>query len=62
MSGCNFRQTGRSICMCSGWVCNWSLLEVPGVGHDGMRMLAMNRCSAPLSGLTMDVWWSQQGA
>jgi len=47
--GHNFYRTARELAQARGWAFNWTLLEVPDVGHSGRRMLGSSEAATALS-------------
>jgi len=40
---------GKALAQSRGWPFNWRLIELPGVGHDGQKMLAAPQASEALA-------------
>ena len=49
--GQNAFRTAQAVAASRGWPLRWSLIEVPGVGHDAARMLAASQTDAALQPL-----------
>jgi pimeloyl-ACP methyl ester carboxylesterase len=47
--GHNVYRAARELAQSRGWPFHWTLLEVPGVGHSGRRMLGSSEATAALS-------------
>jgi pimeloyl-ACP methyl ester carboxylesterase len=46
--GLNVFAAGKALAQSRGWPFNWRLVELPGVGHDGQKMLAAPQASDAL--------------
>jgi dienelactone hydrolase len=47
--GLNVFKAGKALAQTRGWPFNWRLVELPGVGHDGEKMLAAPHASDALT-------------
>jgi hypothetical protein len=47
--GLNVFAAGQKLAQRRGWTFNWRLVQVPGVGHDGEKMLAAPQAAAALA-------------
>jgi pimeloyl-ACP methyl ester carboxylesterase len=47
--GMNVFAAGQKLAQSRGWTFNWRLVQVPGVGHDGEKMLAAPQAAAALA-------------
>ena len=47
--GLNVFTAGKALAQSRGWPFNWRLIELPGVGHDGQKMLAAPQASEALA-------------
>jgi pimeloyl-ACP methyl ester carboxylesterase len=47
--GLNLFKAAETLAQARGWTFNWRLVELPGVGHDGQKMLAAQQASEALT-------------
>jgi pimeloyl-ACP methyl ester carboxylesterase len=47
--GLNLFKAAETLAQARGWTFNWRLVELPGVGHDGQKMLAAKQASEALT-------------
>ncbi len=47
--GLNVFKAAKTLAQTRGWTFNWRLVELPGVGHDGQKMLAAQQASDALT-------------
>jgi pimeloyl-ACP methyl ester carboxylesterase len=47
--GLNVFKVAKTLAQARGWTFNWRLVELPGVGHDGQKMLAAQQASDALT-------------
>ena len=47
--GLNVFDAGQKLAQARGWTFNWRLVQLPGVGHDGQKMLAAKQAADALA-------------
>ena len=45
----NMFDAGQKLAQARGWTFNWRLVQLPGVGHDGQKMLAAKQAADALA-------------